>query len=209
MRKAFLAPLAAVTAAASTACSSTPPIGEPAGVLTPVSTVEQAPVSPGQPPPPSSPAAQPTAREAFSRVLNNPGAYPPNPAAEYTPTGTYSYALVEATGDSTPELLLKIDSREYSPVLLFVVENGQAIPTAENIIAGHAASGGFYTKIAASRGGRGVYEVNQHSVNPDAQSQHYVLQGHSLVADGPADHFDVTWFDSSNRSGLDLVQGQH
>ena len=175
--------------------------------------------NPGNPSPEPTPPSRPSAAQVYSGVLNNPGAYPPNPAAIYTPTGTYSYALVEATGDDSPELLLKIDSTEYSPVLIFTEVNGTPVASPENIIAGHAFSGGFYTKIAASREGRGVYEVNQHSVNTDAQSQRYELQGGSLVTAGPAvdftkdrnvppDHFDVTWFDVADRSGLDTVQGQ-
>ena len=54
-------------------------------------------------------------RTEYAKVLDNPGSYNfdlPNPtgiALEYAPDGNYRYALVEANGGGTPELLLSFD----------------------------------------------------------------------------------------------------
>lgn len=163
----------------------------------------------------TSAAAQIDYRAAYAEVLANPGAYPPNPAARYEPTGTYSYALVEATGDDIPDLLLRVDSKEFSPVLLLKVDsNGTVVASTDVVLDGAAGAGGSRSEVFGSREGSGIYEVSSQSLRPEGRGQRYLLEGTSLVRSGepqtfnkangtPADYFSPNWLDTTDPSGLD------
>ncbi|AWB83319.1 hypothetical protein [Corynebacterium liangguodongii] len=230
MTRRILFPLTLAAAAALSACASDKPTPRPASPLTVVSSASAAssatkstPASAAESAPASTTAhaaaPQEPVRAAYSAALDHPGDFPPSPAAQFDPTGTYSYALVEATGDSSPELLLRIDSRGFSPVIVLTIEGGRAVASTDNIIDGQATAGGSFSKIFASREGRGIYQVDGHSIQTAAQSQRFVLQGRSLATDGPAvgftkdvnppaDQVPLTWFGINDRSGLDTVQGR-
>ena len=51
--------------------------------------------------------------DAYEYVLDNPGDYKFNHPDPYMPSGSYSYALADITGDGLPELLLQPDVTDY------------------------------------------------------------------------------------------------
>lgn len=176
---------------------------------TPVSTTEAA--------LPEDPSAN--AVEEYAQILANPSIYPVSEAAQYVPNGTYSYALVEATSDSVPELLLRVDSKEFAPILVFSFdENTQsAVQAGGVLIDGAASAGGSRVKVRASNSGAGIHQLDWYSIQPVGESTLYGIQGNSLtqIADPEdfmvgellPDHHEITWIDSNDTSGLSTVQG--
>ncbi|MEH0147059.1 hypothetical protein V6D40_05190 [Corynebacterium sp. Q4381] len=152
-------------------------------------------------------------KNEYAWVLDHPGDYPVNSAARYDPVGTYHYALVEMTGDDTPEMLLMVDSKEYSPIIVFTVgADGKAAGSTDVLIAGASGAGGSRARVEASESGNGLYQVDSHSVQPDAYSKLYKLSGRSLTAASDSvefenadllpDHRFIAWTKSTDRSAL-------
>lgn len=152
-------------------------------------------------------------RNEYDWVLDHPGDYPVNSAATYKPRGSYHYALVEMTGDDTPEMLLMVDSDEFSPVIVFTIgSNGKAAGSTDVLIAGASGAGGSRARLEASESGKGLYQVDSHSVRPEAYSKLYKLSGRSLKAASDSVEFDnmtlqqdhrfITWTKASDRSAL-------
>lgn len=151
----------------------------------------------------------------YRSILANPGEYPVNPAARYTPTGEYSYALVEANGGGNPELLLAVEGTEFNPVIVFTTdgaEDGTATASTENLIFGVASAGGARSRLESSAAGTGVYQVDSRSTSPTATSQKYTLDGTGLAKSGPSEDFDnmtilpdhqvIKWTPSTDISAL-------
>lgn len=197
-------------AAESTTADATSSTGTSSQIspTTPVSTTEAA--------LPEDPSAN--AVEEYAQILANPSIYPVSEAAQYVPNGTYSYALVEATSDSTPDLLLRVNSAEYSPVLVFTFdENTQTATQAEGVfIDGASGVGGDRSRIRASNSGIGIYQVDWNSLREIAQSTLYGIQGNTLTkisapeefifANSMPDHHEISWISVNDLSGLSTVQ---
>lgn len=175
---------------------------------TPASTTEEAPLE--------DPSAN--AVEEYAQILANPSIYPFTEISRFVPTGTYSYALVEATSDSVPELLLRVDSQEFAPILVFSYdENTQsAVQAGGVLIDGAASAGGSRVKVRASNSGAGIHQLDWYSIQPVGESTLYGIQGNSLtqIADPEdfmvgellPDHHEITWIDANDPSGLSTVQ---
>lgn len=139
----------------------------------------------------------------YATVFADPSAIPVNSAARYSPKGTYSYAFVEATGDDKPEMLLRVDSAEFSPVIVLTTDSkGAVVPSEEVLIAGAASVGGTRAAVAASASGNGVYQIDSRSLSRNANSQRFLLDGGHLVPDSQeefnvevplVDHQEVEW----------------
>lgn len=152
--------------------------------------------------------------DAYQQILVDPGAHPISSAAQYSPTGTYSYAIAEATSDSSPELLLRVDSREFSPVLVFTANHtpGDLIRSTDVLIEGAAGAGGSRARLVASQSGTGIYQIDHHSLRPTGQSTLYSLQGTSLQKSSTPveftletplpDHQEITWYDSTDMEAI-------
>ncbi|WP_018296415.1 hypothetical protein [Corynebacterium lubricantis] len=155
--------------------------------------------------------------EIYAAVLSDPSAYPVNSSAEHEPDGTYSYAVVEATGDSSPELLIKVNGREFTPVMVFTIDqsSGELIHSPHVLIAGARSAGGGRADVAASRTGTGIHEMTWQSISPTGKDTLYELHGDQLVPStedsyqieaGHPDHAVLSWFDTNDPSHLGFVQ---
>lgn len=175
--------------------------------------------------PPAAEDADPVAAEAaeaadpvagFAAVLDSPPTMPEDRTSRFHPTGTHSYAIVEATGDDTPDMLLRIDGTEFSRVLLYTLDSaGQPVASRDYLIDGAAGAGGSRARVLASDSGAGVYEISYQSINREGTSRLFRLEGRSLVAaeeqtvealSTPPDHVEITWLDVSDR-GADAARG--
>lgn len=148
---------------------------------------------------------EPDAGDFFTTVLDNPPTMPEDRASRFHPTGTHSYALVEATGDGTPDLLLRINGEEFSRVLLYTLgDSGEPVASTDYLLDGAAGAGGSRARVLASASGAGVYEISHQSVHPEGTSRLYRLEGGSLrivdertveALSTPPDHVEITWLD--------------
>lgn len=156
--------------------------------------------------------------DAFQQVLAAPATHPVNSAAEYSPTGTYSYAIVEATSDSSPEMLLRVNSREFSPVLVFTSGDtpDELVRSTDVLIQGAAGVGGSRARLVASQSGAGIHQIDHHSLRPTGRSTLYSLQGTSLrQSSAPVeftletplpDHQDIIWYESTDLQGIEALR---
>lgn len=153
-------------------------------------------------------------KREYEYVLTHPGEYPVNSAASYAPTGFYSYALVEATGGGTPELLLKVESEEFSPVIVFTIgQNGKAVASTDVLISSARSAGGSRTRVDAATDGTGLYQVDSMSTGTTETAVLFTLNGTSLSdASGgqgytpspPAERQLVIWTPTQDRQPLEL-----
>lgn len=150
-------------------------------------------------------------QSAYEEVLSHPGDYPVNSAAQYTPDGTYEYALVEATGGGAPELLLAVGGSDASPVIVFTVEDGKARASTDVLVMGAPGNGAGRLAVWASAGGRGVYQISGSARSPESVSELFTLDGTSLrggaqetfPSDGQLpDHQLIEWIPVSNPQPL-------
>ena len=112
----------------------------------------------------------------YEWVLSHPGDYAVNSAAQYTPDGTYEYALVEATGGGTPELLLAVGGSDTTPVIVFTIgEDGKARASTDVLVMGAPGNGGGRLAVWASAGGRGVYQISGSSLGKESVSELFAL----------------------------------
>lgn len=159
------------------------------------------------------------AKDAYFKVLENPSVYPVHNAEDYELDGKFRYALVEATGDEIPELLLQVGGKEYSPVIVFAYKEStnEAKQIQEVLIRGASGAGGHRLQVWASRSGNGLYQIENHSIQPEALSTLFVVNTMALVAASPEENFDinypledhhpVVWFASDDPEGMEIVQG--
>lgn len=157
--------------------------------------------------------------KTYGEVLDDPTKYPYKPVEGFEPDGDYSYALVEATGDDFPELLLKHNRKgSWEIVTVFSQAPGQELTASRESLAYGAASagGGRYDVLASATGDR-LYYASWQSVSPTASMQGYVIKDGDLVKDGPEntamalskydnEHLQVTWLPSTDRSLLDKLR---
>lgn len=73
-------------------------------------------------------------KREYEWVLEHPDDYPVNSAAQYTPGGASKYAIVEATGGGTPELLLAVGQGHTNPVIVFAIgPDGKAVWSGQTV----------------------------------------------------------------------------
>ena len=164
-------------------------------------------------------------RTEYAKVLDNPGSYNfdlPNPtgiALEYAPDGNYRYALVEANGGGTPELLLSFDgvdemSNHFSRVLLFQVGDGGTAEASTSILTqGASGAGGYRVTIQASQLGYGLYQSEHSSGTGNGDSTWCEVDGTEILsAEKPRDfniqyafplHLEITWAPIEDRGPLE------
>jgi len=120
-------------------------------------------------------------QDEYEWVLAHPGDYPVNSAAQYTPDGTYEYALVEATGGGTPELLLAVGGSDASPVIVFTVgKDGKAHASQDVLMMGAPNNGPGRLAVFASSAGSGVYQIGGSAGSREWDSELFTLESTSL-----------------------------
>ncbi|MGJ4118532.1 hypothetical protein ACN4CT_05585 [Corynebacterium macclintockiae] len=160
--------------------------------------------------------ADPTqqAIDAYKDVLDNPENYERDfsDRDDYYPTGTYSYALIEANNDEVPELLLKNDCKEFSPVTFIAIgKDGKPFASDIALVTG-AGSTGSRANVVASGEGDGIFERAYSSGRPEVPTTHYDFDGKQLtmgersewsqVTGAPADQIELEWYATADASGL-------
>lgn len=126
-------------------------------------------------------AAASSWQDEYEWVLDHPGDYPVNSAAQYTPDGTYEYALVEANGGGTPELLLSVSGGHTRPIIVFTIgDDGKAHPSPEVLIMGTPGNGAAREAVWSSVKGEGLYQISGSSQSREFLSRRFVLDGASL-----------------------------
>ncbi|MGJ4050263.1 hypothetical protein ACN4DP_04105 [Corynebacterium macclintockiae] len=160
--------------------------------------------------------ADPTqqAIDAYKDVLDNPEKYERDfsDRDDYYPTGTYSYALIEANNDEVPELLLKNDCKEFSPVTFIAIgKDGKPFASDIALVTG-AGSTGSRANVVASGEGDGIFEWAYSSGRPEVPTTHYDFDGKQLtmgersewsqVTGAPADQIELEWYATADASGL-------
>lgn len=148
----------------------------------------------------------------YEWVINHPSDYPVNSAAQYTPDGTYEYALVEATGGGTPELLLAVGGSDTSPVIVFTIgDDGKARASTDVLVMGAPGNGGGRLAVWASEGDNGVYQISGSSLGKESVSELFTLSGTSLSGGAKesfpsdshlTDHLLIDWIPVSNPQPL-------
>lgn len=158
--------------------------------------------------------------DAFAHVLDNPGAAEFNKPDPFMPKGTYSYAIVEVTGDDRPDLLLQADVTDYyAPITVFSKPKDQPLfNTREVLVAGAGSAGGGRADVLASATGNGLYQSLWSSMDRTAKVEKYVVQDQKLVKAGgeerlpttsqaDAEHLKINWTPVTDRSALDGLKG--
>lgn len=207
--------VAVIAALTMTACSTgeedvvveTVVITEGAAESTPRSAPQ--PTSVGDP----EPTPRATSEGAFCSVLLNPPTMAESRESRFHPTGAYSYAFVEATGDDSPYMLLRIEGEEFSRVLVYTLDDsGAPVAASGYLIDGAAGVGGSRARVLASASGAGVYQIDYQSVRPEGTSALYRLEGDSLVKgpsmtvealSTPPDHVEIDWRPVTGRARPD------
>ena len=203
MRTRHIFPVSAAAAAAAaatllSACSPAPePDQEPA--TEPVTAVTSR-------PPEETPSAAPRdPATVFADVLANPATVPVNPGAQFEPTGTYSYAFTDFTGDSEQDMLLREDNVELSPVILIRAVGSSYVPASQVLLDG-ATSLGARSAVLASDSGDGVFEQTTGRDGPGSATTHWRMEGDTLANVGETAHepgtgipgaTEVTWLDTA------------
>lgn len=152
-------------------------------------------------------------KDAYQRVLANPGSVPVN-YDNYTP-GAFEYALADVNGDGTPEMLLRAGDGDIKPVVVFAAEgtSGEVISTDDVLLDGAATAGGARRAVAADPDGNGIYQYEGMSTSPEQTITKYTLSGSRLseVGSNVIEHDDpvpgtrLEWSDVSDMSLLDGV----
>lgn len=159
--------------------------------------------------------------DAYDYVLDNPRDYKFNHPDPYMPSGSYSYALADITGDGLPELLLQPDVTDYfAPVTVFSKPAGKKLfNTREVLIAGAGSGGGGRYSIEVSGSGNGLYQISGTSTQPMHEVQHFVVRGNKLVPGKPtterhideiedSEHVLPDWHPSSERGPLEELRNK-
>lgn len=151
-------------------------------------------------------------KREYEYVLEHPDDYPVNSAAQYTPGGASKYAIVEATGGGTPELLLAVGQGHTNPVIVFTIgPDGKAVASTDVLIIGTPGDGAARESVWAAEDGNGLYQISGSSRSSQALARHFVLDGTSLSKtgerdinkDAPGSEFlGIDWVDPYNRQPL-------
>ncbi|MGO1903754.1 MAG: hypothetical protein ACTIA3_12425 [Corynebacterium casei] len=155
--------------------------------------------------------------DLYRRVIESPESFPVKGDADFVARGNYSYALIEATGDDHPELLLMVHARESSPISVFTIEDESLVHADGVLIDGALGGGGLRLRVKGSISGSGLYQIDHHSLSEDGQSTLFDFTDGQLLrveepsffklASPPSDHHDIEWFDTEEPSGLDEWEG--
>lgn len=155
--------------------------------------------------------------DMYRRVIDSPASFLVKGDADFVARGNYSYALVEATGDVHPELLLMVHGRESSPISVFTIEDESLVQAEGVLIDGAPGGGGLRLRVKGSNSGAGLYEIDHHSLSEDGQSTLFGFTDGRLsrveeptffkLAFPPLDHHEIEWFDTEDSSGLDEWEG--
>lgn len=145
-------------------------------------------------------------------VLANPSKYwDKGSMYSFVPNGKYEYAIVEATGDSTPELLLRQGGTEVGPVYLLTLRNNVPVRLTPNLEDGASTAGGYRGSVWASKSGNGVWQATGVRNTPNTEYKRMNVRGNRLSVTETAsmhyskDHPDVqkaNWCPVTNRSCL-------
>ncbi|MCT1425855.1 hypothetical protein [Corynebacterium sanguinis] len=150
-------------------------------------------------------------RTALSEILDSLGPYSADPSSRFAPDGTYSYAIVEASGDNEPDMAVKVNAPEFSRVYLATAPAGETpVLGTSYLVHGAAGVGGSRSWVSASNSGQGLWETVGQSVQPMSTSKLYAPEGKTLVPTGREittrglgeDQYEIQWIDSTDRSGL-------
>lgn len=166
-----------------------------------------------------------SARSVYEEVIAHPGDiefnYPNEDAGlihgtKSTPSG-FQYALVEATGDDIPELLVRRGTLEPNPVAVFSTENeGRDLVTVKDVLVdGAASAGGYRASVMAAESGVGLFQIEGQSIKRSHDATEFTIDGTNLVS-GPKSSFDVSsggpegaeaieWTDTGDSSALDAI----
>ncbi|QYH19970.1 hypothetical protein JKI95_02615 [Corynebacterium aquatimens] len=159
--------------------------------------------------------------QAYDDALDHPDSYIPYPTVSYTPTGKYQYAVVEANGEGNPELLIRIGTEDFDPVV--VLEYREVYPDgpeelvfSENrpLFAGYSEAMGTESRVEMSDPDSlvpGLFQMTRY--NDETFSTYYLLGQEGSwkfydVAD-PArthklqeKHYAIQWHDVNDRAPL-------
>lgn len=140
----------------------------------------------------------------YDPILLNPDEYWRNDDFPYfKPGSTYQYALVEATGDDSPELLLLRDGAEVGPVNVFTIQDGRAVRVPGPLRWGANTAGGWRAGVYGSASADGIWQLDSFSWREPSEFQKFERFGDSLQESGevvtlwgvsePADAFPIQW----------------
>lgn len=156
-------------------------------------------------------------KEAYLHIIQNPEEYP---LGEDTANldDPIEYALVEATMDESPELLLRGGAEELTAELVFTFDEDRGILTQ---VFGAIVSGvlndppGFRTRTMASKSGHGLYSNIRLSASGEETVTHFEIRDskiNSLTKPGgdpfnqhASNQAEIHWFDVDDESGLDAL----
>lgn len=148
---------------------------------------------------------------AFAAILDSLGPYESSYKDRFEPDGTYSYAIVEASGDNEPDMVVKVNAPEFSRVYLATAPAGETpVLSTAYLVHGAASAGGSRSWVSGSRSGQGLWETSGQSVDPMSTSKLYAPEGTNLVPTGKEietrgmgeDQYEIAWIDSTDRSVL-------
>ena len=155
----------------------------------------------------------PDGSSPYEQIIANPKKYARGGGSTYfEPNGDYNYALVEATGDDSPELLLHAAGTEINPVTVFTIRNGRAVAMRDTLEFGATSAGGYRAGVYESASGKGVYQLTGYSLKPVHNLRLMKLGRNNLQAAGdtdwdwrrskPADAEKIKWCKTSEKSCL-------
>ena len=164
------------------------------------------------------------ARELYKEVLSNPKDiefnYPHEDRGPDTgtpgPKSGFQYAIVEATGDDVPELLVRRGSWEINPVAVFTTDGEELVAIEDVLVDGAASRGGARAGVLAKESGDGFFQTEGQSMSPQHEATEFRIDGTRLVA-GPSLSFEaanpsslpsaqpIEWTDSDDLSVVDAL----
>lgn len=128
--------------------------------------------------------------------------------------GTYGYAIGEFTSDNRPDLLIRRDTRGWSPITMITTDADynivQATASLLDGASGHAGRG----RMAFSSDGDGVFQILYDANATSGRSERYRLVGTMPTKVGeetvplpnlPSTHIEVNWRPTTDPSGLDAL----
>lgn len=157
----------------------------------------------------------------FAEALDNldPSTFASEGFSPREPTGAYEYAMVDITGDDTPEMLVKSVATEISSIRLIAAnEDRTALVEPDHLFGdGAASAGGERLELHTSTNHDGLLASDGRSGTGQYKTTEWELDGDQLRETGniweyridqkPADLEDaqeeIPWTDSRDRSALD------
>lgn len=162
-------------------------------------------------------------RELYSDALDNldPSTFASDGFSPREPTGAYEYAVVDITGDDTPEMLVKSVATEISSIRLIAAnEDRTALVEPDHLFGdGAGSAGGERLELHTSTNHDGLLASDGRSGTGQYKTTEWELDGDQLQETGktweyridqkPADLEDaqteIPWTDSRDRSALDTL----